>query len=306
MLKTLIVTALCCFNFAHIQLKAKQKQDRVICLTIPKSGTHLLIKCLSLFKIPGIETDYKTSPNTKAAISKIRALNQQPPPHHYKGRFHTETVGDIPKKIVSHLHENKKHLIWTHWPHTQACQELFQTFGTVNFLMIRDPRDLIVSFAKMIQKGPHGQIADFDKILLDLIDGRKQYYIAWGVELQEAYPLLWDLGVAAFYNCYTPWMKASNFCVIKFENLVGPKGNGSLDLQLQELAKIAHHLKIAITPEQMRSIAEQLFGQTWTFREGQIGSWKQCFTPVIKDAFKKAPGACQLLIDLHYETDDLW
>jgi len=42
----------------------------------------------------------------------------------------------------------------------------------------------------------------------------------------------------------------------------------------------------------------------FTFRQGQIGSWREVFTPYHKDLFKRTMG--QELILLGYEPDDQW
>ncbi len=51
---------------------------------------------------------------------------------------------------------------------------------------------------------------------------------------------------------------------------------------------------------------DNLYGETRTFKKGQSQAWKKYFTPRVIAAFKKSPGACQLLIDLGYEQDDNW
>src|SRR5579872_1326592 len=35
-----------------------QNPDKIVSISIPKCGTHLLIKCLALFNLPGIDYNY--------------------------------------------------------------------------------------------------------------------------------------------------------------------------------------------------------------------------------------------------------
>jgi hypothetical protein len=286
--------------------KPTTDKKHIICITIPKSGTHLLHKCLTLLTSSDIHHPSKNG-LPKRAIIQIRKLNKKTPPHHYKGFFHIPTVGPIPDTLVQRLKSSKvSRSFWSHWPYTNESARIFKRYGYANFFMIRDPRDQLVSMAFMVHKNTDGKAVPFEKALIDLIDGRQKHYIPWAVEIQAAHPVMWELGIAGFYNLYMPWMKAQNFYTVKFENLVGAAGGGSNQAQINEMTHIASHLGLKLSPEKISSVINSLFGGTHTFREGQIGSWKKYFTPEIKKIFKKTPGACQLLIDLGYENDENW
>lgn len=280
--------------------------QHIIAITIPKSGTHLLHKCVVLLDLKGIYHPDKNGVSQKF-IEKVRALNKNPPPNHYRGLFHIPTVGPIPEGAVSQMKTSKfARSFWIHWPYTPESEKIFNHYGKSNFLMIRDPRDQLVSMVFMVYKNANGDEAPFEEALLDLIDGKQRVYIPWAVEIQTAHPLMWELGVVGFYELYTPWMNSKNFYTVKFENLIGENGEGSSRTQLREIKNIARHLGLEISTSQAKEISEQLFGGTLTFREGKIGAWKTYFTPKVKEIFKNTPGACQLLIDLGYETNSDW
>lgn len=282
------------------------KGNHIICITIPKSGTHLLHKCLVLLNMKGVFHPEQNGVSEKF-IEKIRELNKLPPPNHYKGLFHIPTVGKIPRVAVKQMaYSAQPRSFWMHWPYTGESEKIFNQYGKANFFMIRDPRDQLVSMVHMVYRNTNGETALFEEALIDLIDGRQQQYIPWAVEIQTAHPLMWELGVVGFYELYTPWKNSKNFYTVRFENLVGSAGQGSLDIQIQEIQNIALHLGIELSFEEALTVTENLFGGTHTFREGKIGGWKQYFTPEIKKIFKSTPGACQLLIDLGYETDNEW
>jgi len=308
----LIILCINLFFSQDLLARYNQQEDKVMSICVPKCGTHLLMKCLSLFGIRGLSYDYnnviKLDPKD---LARIRELNKNKPPLHYKGSFDIPTVGPLPQGTINRfelLHTQK--LFWNHWPYTQEFESYLRDHTYANFLIIRDPRDMVISFAKMVQTKPTGyetsQDVSLDTIIIDLITGKKEHYLAWGVEIQGAYPVLWDLGLYNFYKLYLPWAHVKNFMVIKFEDLIGPAGAGTIEKQQETITKIAHHIKITLTPEKLQEITKNIFGGTWTFREGKIGSWKKHFTPAIKEIFKQDKQLLQLLIDLGYEKDMSW
>lgn len=282
------------------------RQKHIVCVTIPKSGTHLLHKCLILLDLKGV-THPKKQGVSEAFVAKIRELNKNPPPNHWRGLFHIPTVGKIPKGLAKHLKASRKaRSFWIHWPYTSESEELFNKFGRANFFTIRDPRDQLVSMVFMVNKSKDGREMPFEEALIDLINGKQKHYIPWAAEIQAAHPLMWEKGVVGFYKLYMPWMKSKKFHTVKFETLVGAEGGGSEKEQLDEIQQIARHLGLNISRKRAKEISNELFGGTSTFREGQIGTWKRYFTPKIKQIFKNTPGACQLLIDLGYEKNNDW
>lgn len=287
------------------QSKVKKKDEKIVCITIPKTGTYLLTGCLTSLGINGVSHDV-TQGTPKNFIEHARALNTKLPPNHYKGSAHIPTVGPLPLTLIQSLKTSKHRSFWRHWPYTKESEKEFEKYTTSNFLMIRDPRDQLVSFAHMVHKGLNGETIELDKLIFDFIDGRQKNYIPWATEIQDTYPLLWELGVCDYYKLFLPWMKSKTFYTVRFENLVGVQGGGSLEAQVTEIKNIGAHLGVTLSDDKVAEIISKLFGGTWTFRKGQIGSWKEHFTPEMKAAFKKVPGATQLLIDLGYEKDDTW
>lgn len=153
------------------------------------------------------------------------------------------------------------------------------------FFIYRDPRDQIISAAFWIKKRAPVVLAQFD--LNVLIDGLIE-------------------NITSFYDLYLPWQFESNVYTTTFEKLVGEQGGGNLEDQLQEIIAIAHHMGMHIDRQKAVDIAHEIFGGTVTFREGKTGPWKKYFLERHKIAFKKVPGANELLIRLGYEVDENW
>lgn len=289
------------------------QNDKVLCIPMPKCGTHLVLKCLTLLGQPGIHSKYDGAPAVEryrpkgALLEKMNRLNQFDPPYHYKGEFHIPSVGPVPTTLVQRMGSSKQRLFWMHWPYTKEAEAQFFTKTMANFFIIRDPRDMIVSMAFMVKDSFDGRSYPVvEDLVYDFIDGRQKHYIRWGVEVHSTYPLLWELGVVGFYKLYLPWMNARKFHTVYFERLIGSKGGGSDEIQMEEIRLIAQHIGVKLSPSKVKEIRDSLFGGTSTFREGKSGGWKNFFTPEMKQAFKNTPGANELLIALGYEKDTNW
>jgi hypothetical protein len=248
----------------------------ILVISIPKAGTHLIQKCLEII-INRFDVSYKDRIN------------------HFHFRHYDKNLQEL-----------------------KSLNKNFQ----YSFLMSRDPRDQIISFIhyifdkwfvnedragiKVVPSFSNYKNLTFDEVLLNLICfGSSWYQVFPDKNCDQKNPDGCN-GIDNFYSSYLDWLKDPNykFCLIKFENLVGPKGGGSLDLQAEEVSKIFKHLNIEQNSKNIKLVADSLFGGTNTFREGQIGSWKKYFKEIHKHCFKKIAG--QLLIDLGYEKDLNW
>ena len=114
-----------------------------------------------------------------------------------------------------------------------------------------------------------------------------------------------ELDTAKRMSLFLPLLESPYTLTVRFENLVGARGGGSDAVQRNEIEKIAAHLGMRLTPDDIDCVIEKAFNpKSPTFRKGLIGDWKSHFTPEHKDAFKRVAG--QLLIDLGYEKDFEW
>src|SRR5262249_47284346 len=137
-------------------------------------------------------------------------------------------------------------------------------------LMIRDLRDAIVSYAFHISDNldeKYGKM-DFDKKLTMILD-LHHYEVAHEFEMEVLHAL--------------NMLPDPHLRVIKFEDVVGPKGGGNLKAQIETINALAEALHIELSHEKLSYILDNLFGNdvdpkfSATFRAGQIGSWKSHF-----------------------------
>lgn len=264
--------------------------SNVLVISIPKSGTNLLINYLN-----------------KLTNKKLQSFSFS-----------------IPSLQQIKLQNN--HIFSTHIKYTQSNKDQLAPLGFKTFFIYRDPRDQLISWLfwakKKLSENPkfyqelslnpmaHKEVqpsyAVYEKLSLNeqitaLITQGSAYYDGLGHYLGKEHT---TKGIAEFYNSYLQWMNHKDICVIKFENLIGAQGGGSKELQNIEIKKIAEHLQINLTDSEIENLIKTIFGGTHTFREGKIGSWKNYFTPEHKQMFKNIAG--DLLIKLNYEKDFNW
>jgi hypothetical protein len=227
-------------------------EDPVLLVSMPKGGTHLAEKCLSLLTQKNVD------------MREVDLLNPHDP--RYKNYF-----------CSVHFFENS----------------LPRSHDWKLILNIRDLRDVIVSFNNR-SFAPEG----YDQKLWDSLTEEEK--ISYFINDYEGVfnPLIQTYDFLALLE------SDPKSVVIRFENLVGPLGGGSLELQKREIEKIADYLNISVSEEDIAAIAGNIFGNTSTFKMGQIGAWKTKFTPQHKKDFKARFGS--LLIKLGYAQDDDW
>jgi len=103
---------------------------------------------------------------------------------------------------------------------------------------------------------------------------------------------------------FSSWKNSKQTCTVHFEDLVGSKGSGDDVKQEKSIRKIGLYLGILLDEERMENIKRKTFGESHTFRRGQIGSWKEEFALSHREAFKALAG--DLLIQMGYEEDSDW
>lgn len=273
------------------QLLCSHNTKTIVTISIPKCGTHLLGKLLELLTGKKKKFDF-VLPSYESLISMGR----------------TE-------------------IFQTHIKYMDEYREFFNKENLIKFFVYRDPRDFLISLyfwtqrgitellnspdaMKIINENPNGIMGlinylkyknlSKEQLIFEFIHHGTYFYDY----LSPYYPHYLTEGIADFYKAYLPWISSKGFYVVKFENLVGSQGGGSLQLQLAEIKNIAKHIGINLTDKQTQDLANKLFGGTATFREGKIGAWKEHFTKEHKLAFKKS--AANLLINLGYEKDMNW
>lgn len=265
---------------------------KVLVNSIPKSGTHLLERVIE--RLPGM----------KKGEGFLRTDNANEARFILKGNIESG-YGSVAVSLKGHQR------------YYQEIEQILMDYGYKCVLIIRDPRDIVVSHMHWVTREGHKsqmnreyyrQLSNDDERLLVSIAGRPRGHnqnFAAGREL-------WLVNYHLQYNhigrriaAYLPWLRSRLVYVTRFENLVGSSGGGSDELQAIEIQNIARHLGMALTEKDIASIASELFTKdAKTFRKGQIGDWEKSFSWYHKTVFKSLAG--QYLIDLGYEQGFVW
>lgn len=217
-------------------------------VTIPKSGSHLLGKAISL--IPGSNFSFFTHTN-RVTQTKMNLTPERPV------IFLIRDLRDIFVSYVYHLDK-----IFTNHSVSMSIDLLGASEKS------QDVLETII---------PHWAELNFSQKLTAVLEHN-------------------DLSPLDFKNYIKPCIDISEFhntVVIRFENLVGPKGGGNKVSQINEVSKIASAYGKDLSRSQIIRICDRLFGiddlvGKWnnTFRSGQIGSWKNHFEESHKELFK--------------------
>jgi hypothetical protein len=202
-----------------------------------------------------------------------------------RGNPRVPSAGQRPVVCVAHLLSN---IEWISNP-------VFANYRKI--LLVRDPRDVIVSFYHHIMKRKGWPLATkFNR------DGRwTQLPFDEQVDKFLAFPE--NTPIDGIHSSLI-LLQDPNIFVVRFEDLVGARGGGSDELQLMTLMNLASFIGQPKTIEEIKAAAPRLFGGTWTFRKGQIGEWKNFFKPGHLEILKSLIG--REVIELGYESDFNW
>jgi hypothetical protein len=241
--------------------------------SIPKSGTHLLKQIL--LGIPNVT-------------------------HHYQNELYEGYPYQLKEHFqkLSSMRENEfgaGHIYYSH-----EWSEMLKRLGMKQIFIIRDPRDIIVSFNHFIlNKYPYHPLYHH---LKQCKTNKARYRIfIHGAKLEQMiYP-----SIAQWLNPYKGWLKDTNTFSLTFEDLVRSKP--SLRNQVDRLA---HYLWQGLKPP--IPIAEMVHRmeanidptKSFTFRSGKVGNWKTEFDEELRTEFKKVAG--QQLIEWGYEKNLNW
>lgn len=249
---------------------------------VPKCGTHLLCKTLSL--VPGLICGGRW----QYFNNSVDVAN-----HHLEATY--KRLSRIPKGMF----------LYGHLVPQKDVVAFLKEKGWRTILIIRDPRDLVCSHAFYALEDSYRYstyyqevLDDIDDRLMTSIKGLSARHVNPG---SERVPLF---DIDRRYRSFLPWLKEELNLVVRFEDLIGPKGGGDLQRQHEAIWQILAHIHVGASAGMVERIANNLFGGTITFRKGKTHAWQQRFTEEHISVFKEIAG--DLLIELGYETDKDW
>lgn len=241
----------------------------VILNSIPKAGTHMLESMLE--EIPhlrnaGMQTLSCWDEIDNRLLRKVSRIGH--------GEFATAHLTALPA-VVDIVQERKIKVIY----------------------LIRDPRDVIISFAKYVTEIDKTHIAH--RYLTSLAD-EASVINACIIGGHPGIPRIDEL-----LERFSSWERLDNTLSCRFESLVGQAGGGSSERQRETIIDILEHLDVKPDDKVVKSMENALTTKpTSTFRKGKIGNWQQHFNEGHKAIFKEYAG--DWLIKYEYENDKSW
>lgn len=246
-------------NLENRKVLTPRKPNKFIIITPPKCGTYLLSK----------------------AVRLICQRTHQ----HYKDYF----LNDLDALFTRlHDHESTGKYIVSHLPPNQELIHFLLSNNYKILTIIRDPRDQLISAL-------HWIIDDHDPDhLFDVpVDQFKALSLSEQIDELMTGERFSFKEFEVLYQRHYQWLSLdpAKALVVKFEDLVGPKGGGNRRKQIENLLTIARKIGVPLSKERASVIAdEQLFGESSTFRSGQIEEWKEVFTREQKLRFNELYG----------------
>lgn len=240
---------------------------KVLANSMPKSGTNLLIRLLRLLGFREEDTFVNIGP--------------------YEG------VEEISVEDVKRVHRKLDRLrpgffSGAHMYFYPRISELVQALGIKTITIVRDPRDVCTSDVFYIVKRPEHRLHRYYK-KMSQEERLMASILGMSSEQLDGAPPSLDIG--SHYRNYLGWMIRGAGLVIRFEDLIGPKGGGDDQRQRETADRIVRFLGINVEEEEMADLCSQLFWHgAKTFRKGQIGGWRNHFNSRNEEAFSRVIG----------------
>lgn len=255
---------------------------RLLCNSIPKSGTHALSRLLDLY------------PSVMGAGRHLR--------QHELGLDGSHV--DPWRLVAAELAKvGPGKYATSHLPAAPELREVLSRLGFRTLFMVRDPRDMLISYMfyvmgrerHRLHRRLAGAYSTDDERLMALIEG-VEADTAFGSGVPSASERLDD---------YLGWIGWPLALTCRFEDLIGPRGGGDAHRQLELIESVGRFINRPVSREQAQDIAAAVWSpKSITFRKGKIGDWVNHFGPQHKQALKKRVG--HHLVSLGYETDLSW
>lgn len=172
-----------------------------------------------------------------------------------------------------------------HAAYSSRMVDILLSEGFRPLSIIRDPRDVLVSYARWIPSRPDM----YSYAYFNALDERDR--IKALITGGEGGGFAFD-GFASVLDRAQGWMHDERVCLVRFEDLVGASGGGDPAKQMAAVASVASALER--TDADLEAISHRLFGGTKTFRAGRIGAWNSVFDDELDALFSTHVGARRL------------
>lgn len=259
-----------------------------------KSGTHLLSDCLSL--LPRMMFSGRHFSLAEFVVPPARPDDLQFSVSEPFLPLDTDRLGRLLRGCRNGT------FVSAHAGFHPALQQALQRFHYKHVLLLRDPRDVAVSYTFFVMREPGHHHHHYYRHELRSDDERLMATIR-GFAGTQAVQALASIGTT--FERFVPWIDEPGVLVCRFEDLVGARGGGNRDLQNDEIRRVAAFVGRPVTAERAAAVAAAMYSEkSLTFRKGALGQWAEHFGEAHRAAFKEV--ANPVLLRLGYEVDGGW
>lgn len=248
--------------------------------SLPKSGTNLLARMLEL--APGVE---------RAGLLLDHYTIGQFRPEGWEHRPQVNLGVDFPVHACAATVEQRLATMprgsfaTGHVPCTPAFLEIADRLAMPITLVVRDPRDVVLSMARYIARTDSHYV---HHVFRDADERERIRLAITGVAEQSDGSGL--LGIDRRLDAIAGWRDHPRVLIVRFEDLVGARGGGDDKRQRAAVLAIAGHLGIILSAGMTDWICQHLFGRTKTFDRGQVGLWTREMPDELVDLFHHTVG----------------
>ncbi len=268
---------------------------KVFANSVQKSGTHLLLRLLELLGVPRYPR-WRLDPEWTRERSVGKRLLMRPP-----GVGEPVPIGQgvvvsswWVARLLRRMPDSTALLGHAAW--SPELDALLARNGTRTACIVRDPRDVVVSYAHFLVRIGKDKITrrPEHQALMALPDHRAR--MGAMIEGHGA-----TVGVPERFRAFLGWLDRPDVLVLRFEDLVGAAGGGDDAAQRREAERLASFLGQERRADEITAACAAVWGGTATFRKGQIGQWREEFDDELRALADRAMG--DLLVRLGYPGD---
>ena len=314
-----------------LEKTAVAARGRVLANSIPKSGTHLLLRLFTelgygLVDFGGPRPSPVDGREGRTFERLVRSVAGAREPGRFLGVGpHLVTGGRVPglrrflrdrgpEKVVLGVESPKEigrrwlerrfgnvpqgSVVSAHCSYSDGFGAIARSQDLKVVCLARDPRDTAVSHMHYLKKLPRHPAYREYLALPD--DHARLMFSIRGGELGGHR----ILPMGERYRDFLDWERRGGAALVRFEDLVGPKGGGSEEAQRRAVGGVVRHLGLEVGEGRLAEIRAGLFGSGRTFRKGRSGGWRNEFSGGHKAAVKEQ--AQDVLERLGYEEDAGW
>ncbi|HEV2746395.1 MAG TPA: sulfotransferase domain-containing protein [Allosphingosinicella sp.] len=240
---------------------------RILVNSIPKAGTHLLTA--ELEKLPHLQ-------NSRLHI-QAHLVNAA------SGGHRTEAFALDTKRVAKLIGTVRRGQFFSaHLMFTDELDALLRAKGVRTIFMLRDPRAILVSRFHYIMGLKRHHLHDF--LSREARSDEERYRLL--VEGHAGEPYMRPM--ADMMRGFLPWLDSPATLSVRFEDLVGERGGGSMEAKLTALRRICDHIGLA--PAGLEQQAATAAKATPTLRTGQANAWREALPPAALEAVERQCG----------------